>query len=123
MSAIPVRYNKLFGAVMLLCAVFILGVAVFTRHLFPQAVTGSIILLVALGYLTQPAVVVAPGEIEVKNLLGMTLKRHELKSLAEVSLHDGRIWVGNEKIGSPQWMLNRVDCERLEKEIRSATPS
>src|SRR5687767_12453121 len=117
MGPIPVGYNKIFGGVMLACALFILGVAVITRHLFPQAITGAILLLVSLGYLTQPAIVVAPKEIEVKNLLGMTMKRLAIQSLAEVSVRDGRIWAGNEKVGSPRWMLNSGDCERLEAEI------
>ena len=118
-----IGYNKIFGVVMLLCALFILGVAVITGKLFPQAITGSILLLLSLGYLMQPALVVATGEVEVKNLLGMTMKRHPLKSLAEVSLRDGRICVGNEKVGNPGWMLSGADCDRLAAEIAKATAS
>jgi hypothetical protein len=123
MSAIPVRYNRVFGVVMLLCATFILGVAVITGRLFPQAITGAILLLVSLGYLTQPAFVVAPGEVEVKNLLGMTMKRHPYRSLGELAVRDGRLWVGNEKVGSPGWLCNGGDFDRLAAEIAKARPT
>lgn len=117
---IEVRYNKGWGIVMLLCSLFILGVAVLTAKLFPQAITGSILLLVSIGFLTQPVMVVAPGEVQLRNLLGMTMKRYEFASLAEIELRDGRVCVNGKPVGSGKFMLRASDWEALGRAIDDA---
>jgi hypothetical protein len=120
---IELHYNKVFGAVMLALSLFILGVAFTIGKPFPQAVTGGITLLASIGFLTQPVLVVAAGEVQMRNLLGMTMKRHEFGSLADLELRDGRLRVKDQPVGSGRWLMHRADWERLGRAIETARAS
>lgn len=113
MSSAPlsIDHNKALGSTFLVVAIFILGVAVLTGQLFPQAITGTLLLLVSIGYLTQPALVVGGGEIQFKNMLGMTVKRRSC-SLSDITIRDGKILVGSDKVSST-WMLDKNDIAKL----------
>jgi hypothetical protein len=117
---IAVRYNQAWGIVGLLCSVFILGVAFLTGDLFPQAITGGILLFVSFGFLTQTVFVVAPGEVQLRNLLGMTMKRHPFSSLADLELRDGRLRVDGKPVGAGKFMLRGSDWEALGRAIEDA---
>lgn len=120
---IEVRYNKAWGIVMLCSSIFILGVAFLTAKLFPQAITGGILLLVSFGFLTQPAFVVAPGEVQLRNILGMTMKRHEFASLAELEVREGRLHVNGKPVGAGRFMLRASDWDALGRAIDDARKS
>lgn len=82
---LPVRYNAAVGSVFLVLSVFILGTAMLTQttHLL---LIGGLNIGVSLGFLTQPMFVVTPGQIEMRNMLGMTLKTHDYVSLADLEI-------------------------------------
>jgi hypothetical protein len=118
---IEIGYKKAFGAGMLVCSVFILGVAVLTSRLFPQAITGTILFLLGIGYLTQSAIVIAPGEVQLKNLFGATMKTHPFASLSELSIVDGRLEVNGVPVKVARWLLSGSDWQRLEKVVQGRT--
>jgi hypothetical protein len=120
---IPLHYNKVFGFVMLGLSLFILAVAFSIGKPFPQAITGGISLLVSIGFLTQPVMVVAAGEVQMRNLFGMTMKRFEFDSLADLELRDGRLRVKDKPVGSGRWLLHGGDWETLGRAIESARGS
>lgn len=111
---LSVGYNKAFGGFMLVCSLFILGVAVLTGTLFPQALTGGILLLVSLGYLTQPALVITASEVQLKNMLGMTVKSYAVREPADLKLRDGKLMVRDEQLRTAKWLLSGADWARLE---------
>ena len=117
---IEVRYKQVWGIVGLACSVFILGVAFLTGKLFPQAITGGILLFVSFGFLTQPVFVVAPGEVQLRNLFGMTMKRHSFASLADLEIRDGRLRVDGKPVGAGRFMIRGSDWETLERAIEAA---
>lgn len=117
---IEVRYNRVWGIVMLAGSIFILGVAVLTGKMFPQSITGGILLLVSIGFLTQPVLVVAPGEVQLRNLLGMTMKRHAFASLTELELRGSRLCLNGKPIGAGRGMLRASDWEALGRAIDDA---
>jgi hypothetical protein len=117
---LPIRYKPALGLVMVACALFILVVAFITGHLFPQAITGGILFLVSLGYLTQPALVVTSTGVEMKNMLGMTLKTHSFASLADVSLGDAGLVVNGTRVRIARWMLHSDDLKALAAAIAAA---
>jgi hypothetical protein len=117
---IEIHYNRAMAAVMLLSALFILVVAFSLGKLFPQAITGGILLLVSIGFLTQPAIVVTSSEVQMRNMLGMTLKRHPFGSLAELKMRDGALYSGERKIASRR-MLDAMEWRKLELAIEKAS--
>lgn len=121
MNELPVTigYNKGFGIVMLVCSVFILGVAFLTGQLFPQAITGGILLLVSLGYMTQPAVVIAPKEVQMKNLLGMTMRTHPFENLSDLAVENGQLMVKGTPVRVARWATASADWANLETLLSS----
>lgn len=117
---IEVHYNKAWGIVGLVCSVFILGVAFLTGKLFPQAITGGILLFVSFGFLTQPVFVVAPGEVQLRNLFGATMKRHAFASLADLEIRGSRLHVDGKPVGAGRFMLRGSDWETLSRAIDDA---
>ena len=117
---IEVHYNKVFGAVMLACSLFILAVAFSIGKPFPQAITGGITLLVSFGFLTQPVMVVAAGEVQMRNLFGMTMKRYPFASLTELEIRGNRLRVNDKPIGSGRWLLHGRDWDTLGRAITAA---
>lgn len=116
-TPLAIGHNKVFGGFLLVAAVFILGVALMTGHLFPQAITGTILLLVSFGYLTRPAIVVTGSVVEIKNMLGMTLKTRTCRP-RELALRDGKLWLGGDRIATT-WILDKNDLARLQDLIAS----
>lgn len=117
---IALHYNKVFAVVMLALSLFILAVAFSLGQPFPQAITGGISLLVSIGFLTQPVMVVVAGEVQMRNLFGMTTKRHEFTSLADLELRDGRVRVKDTPVGSGRWLLHGADWQALGRAIETA---
>jgi len=120
---IEVHYNKVFGAVMLACSLFILAVAFSIGKPFPQALTGGITLLVSLGFLFQPVMVVVAGAVQMRNLFGMTMKTYPFDSLADLEIRGGRLRVNDKPIGSGRWLLHGGDWDKLGRAIETARGS
>ncbi len=120
---IALHYNKVFGAVMLVLSLFILAVAFAIGKPFPQAITGGITLLASIGFLTQPVMVVVAGEVQMRNLFGMTMKRYEFSSLADLELRDGRLRVKDTPVGSGRWLMHGADWKTLGRAIETARAS
>lgn len=112
MQDIPVRYQPLWGGLMLCAAVFILAVGLLLAEPI-QLVVGTVNLLLGALFLGQPWIVVTSHEIQVRNLLGMTLKRHTYGSLAELSVVDGAIHKDGAKLLGKSFVARSDDWERV----------
>ena len=122
---IEIKHNQGMAIFMLVCALFILGTS-FLVGVSLNTLTGVIILLVSIGYFLQPAIVVTESGLEHRNLLGMTLRRTDYDSLADLSVEaDGTITVtrngATEKVrGMIRFLLSGADPKRFEDAIRAA---
>lgn len=122
---IEIKHNQVMAIFMLVCALFILSTS-FLVGVSLNTLTGVIILVVSIGYFTQPAVVVTESGLEHRNLLGMTLRRTDYDSLADLSVEpDGSLWVTRggtkEKVrGMIRFLLSGADMKRFEDAIRAA---
>jgi hypothetical protein len=92
---IPVRYHAAFGLIMLVAGAFILGSSLLITGNLLLAGLGAFHILVAIGFLVQPAFVVQEKQIEVKNILGMTLKTHDV-ALADLEVRDNKLYRNGE---------------------------
>ncbi len=125
---IEIRHRRGMAFFMLACSVFILGTS-FLVGVSLNTLTGALLLVVSIAYLTQPAIVATESGLEHRNLLGMTLRRTDYRSLADLDVEpDGSFVITRggtkEKVrGVLRFFLDAGDLKRLEDAIRDAKPS
>jgi len=110
-----VTFNKILGIIFLVCSSFILFVS-FTIGPSVSTISGFILLLVSILYLVSPAIVYDDNEIQMKNLLGMTLKRHSFEK-DKITTQDRRIYVNDKKLNIAKGMLVRSEYDDLIEHI------
>mgnify|MGYP006865141074 CR=1 FL=1 len=123
MQPIPVRFNLIFGIFLLLCAAFILGTGLFigAPHLL---VVGGLNGAVAVGVTFAPMFVVHDDRIEMRNLLGMTMRTHTYGSLAELEIRGSKIFrkEGETKaLVSASFLARGSDWDRVVAVIEGAS--
>ncbi len=91
MEPIPVRFNLAFGIVLLVLAAFVLFTGLYTGALHLLLV-GAVNGAVALGITFAPMFVVHADRIEMRNLLGMTMRTHTFDSLADLEIRGSKIF-------------------------------
>lgn len=115
--ALRVGYNKLFGALLLgagaLC--FVLGLIVRTPS---SALIGAMNVVIGVLYLTRPYFVLTRHAIELRNLLGTTMRRYAFDELAHLAVSDdGKSVFQNDAGGAPtrlkltRWLADRRDWQ------------
>jgi hypothetical protein len=85
-----VRLNPVIGWILLAPAAFVLLTGLFLGQVM-LIVLGVMQVLISIGYLTGTFFEISDHELGVKNLLGMTLKRHAFGSLAELEVRGTKI--------------------------------
>lgn len=82
---LSVGFNKLFGVVLLVLALLCVGVGLMAKT--PSTVLiGGLNTLLGVLYLVRPYFVVGPRAIELKNLLGMTMRRYVFVDLGALEV-------------------------------------
>jgi len=122
MNGIPVRYNAIFGIGILVGGAIVL-VAGLMLGKFLLLTVGIINSLAGFGFMTQPWFIVFPDRIEIKNMLGMTLRTHRISGLAALEVHDGRVWPTQSNAGFSGlggWLARRSDIAVVGNAIRRA---
>jgi hypothetical protein len=122
-TPIRIGYNKLWGAVMLLVAA--LGIVVYAMTgAFIQLGLGLVFAIAGVLWLTRPFLVVTDGQIAVKNLMGLTLRRFPFPQLADLEVHDGAIMLGSGKdrmrLKLSTMVVSRSDLDRLGSAVAEA---
>lgn len=112
-----VTYNKAFGISFLIAALFIL---ITSLMLGPSitTVTGVLILIVSILYLTSAAVVYTDEEIELKNLFGMTMKRYSFVN-DSLNVRKRKIYSYAIKLNIASGMLNKNEYDALLKHVEA----
>lgn len=106
-----VTFNKVFGIIFLVLASLILYISLLIGPSL-STISGLVLLVVSVLYLVSPAVVYSPAEIQLKNLLGMTLKKYSFES-DTITVKDQRIYVNGSKINLAKGMLAKSEYNHL----------
>jgi hypothetical protein len=91
MQGIPVRYNLALAIVMLVLGIIVLVLGLMVGKGL-QLLIGGLNIGIGIAYLTQPWFVVFEDRIEIRNLLGMTMKTHTISSLAELEVREKKVY-------------------------------
>lgn len=112
----PIRYNAVFGAFLLLMGLFTLGVGVMVGKGMLLLV-GTLNALVGLGFTTRPFMMVTERGVEMRNLLGMTMRMHVVPK-QHLQVRDGSIYDGRSgrKLGGGL-LARRSDLEALARSL------
>lgn len=118
-AGVRVGYNKVFGSIMLVLAGLCLVLG-FMARTTPTIFIGALNTLLGVLYLTRPYFVVGPHAIELKNMLGMTMRRYDFASVGELEASpDGRAIFRVEPNGQrnrlrlTRWLAHGPDWKRF----------
>lgn len=95
-QSLEIKFHKFLGIFELTASIVILFVNLLTG-LSPNTVTGIVLLILSIKTLTTPMIVITPTHIQMRNLLGMTLKEHPYKP-EQVSVQDHLVYINAKKI-------------------------
>lgn len=98
---LEIKYKKIFPIFMLASCAIIFWAA-FVSGFNLSTITGFILLPVSVLMLTQNVIIIKIDCIEMKNLLGMTLKKYPYKS-EQISIRNNNLYIDNQKIFSTIW--------------------
>ncbi|HIK05121.1 MAG TPA: hypothetical protein IGS40_10455 [Trichormus sp. M33_DOE_039] len=98
---LQVKYKKIFPILMLICSIFILYVSLLTGFSL-NTITGLILLLLGLLMLTRTVAVITQNEIQMMNLLGMTVKVYSYTP-DQIVVANNCIYVDGKKVISGWW--------------------
>jgi hypothetical protein len=115
-----VKHKPFFPLFGLAASLFILAVAVFVENGL-QGLLGGFLLLISILQLTQPVVVITPGEIQLRNLFGMTLRRIPYTP-ADVSFQGLHILIEGKRLrGVTPWVLEAGPLRAFKAYIEGAS--
>lgn len=106
-----VTFIKIFGVLFLACSGFILFTSLAIGPSI-NTITGIILLLVSIFYLVNPALVYTDDELQVKNLMGMTLKRHSFIN-DKFTVDNRDIFINGKKLRIGKGMLVQKEYNEL----------
>lgn len=101
MNEMRIGWNKIFSVIMMACGIFIVTTSFVIGPSF-NTVTGVVIALVGGLALANPTVVITTDEVQMRNLLGMTLKRYPVQ---EVEMRNGALYHNQKKV-TGFWILD-----------------
>ena len=106
-----VTFIKIFGVLFLACSGFILFTSIAIGPSI-NTITGVILLFVSIFYLVNPALVYTDDELQVKNLMGMTLKRHSFIN-DKFTIDNRDIFINGKKLRVGKGMLVQKEYNEL----------
>jgi hypothetical protein len=121
-APIAIRYNPIFGSIMLVAGLFIAGVGLYIGNPISMGM-GVFHIAIATAFLVQPWFVVRPGHIGIKNLFGMTLKSHDFETLEDFEVRGSKLfWAesGKRVKGVGGFLMHGADWRRLVAAVRAA---
>lgn len=106
-----VTYNKVMAIIFMVIASFILFVS-FSIGPSINTVTGILLLIISILYMVSPAIVYDDKEIQLKNLIGMTVKRYSFSS-DSITTKDRKIFVNDRKLNLALFVMARSEYDDL----------
>ncbi|MCW4456717.1 hypothetical protein [Microbacterium sp. MPKO10] len=118
MSILTIRYSKPLPIALVVIGALNLLLMLVTPQVI-QAVAGVILMVLGVLMLVNPSVSITATEVQVRNPLGMVLKRYPITSLADLST-DGDVLstrADGRKIVSLGFMVRQADVAALRQKI------
>jgi hypothetical protein len=113
-----IRTNPILAVILLCASLFILGVSALTGPSL-NTITGALLLVLGILQLTVPTIVIVDGEIQHRNLFGMTLRRTPF-TLDTLDVREATPKISGEPVrGFSSWALERAAVERFRDDIRA----
>ncbi|HXU06410.1 MAG TPA: hypothetical protein VN903_35885 [Polyangia bacterium] len=113
--AMKIRYSTGLAVLMLVGATFVLGTSYITG-LSLNTLTGVLILIVGIGYLTRPLAELTDSELTLFALFGPVKKQYPVASLRLV---EGKIYSGEKRVRLPAWCTNSEDWRALMQRLQA----
>lgn len=121
-QSLTVGYNKVVGVLTLMGGAInlILSAWVFLLGGFSAAiVTGIIITLVGILYLTRPYFTIEPNRLVLYNLLGMPVKQYTIELYSTVSIENNQLYINTNdnqtKVKVTKWLADGEDWQKLQQ--------
>lgn len=112
-----IRANPILAVFLVCASLFILGVSALTGPSL-NTITGALLLVIGVLQLTVPMLVVVDGEIQHRNLLGMTMRRTPF-TLDTIDVSEATPRISGEPVrGFSTWALEKGAIERFRDDIR-----
>ncbi|MCI5058347.1 MAG: hypothetical protein MRY83_19705 [Flavobacteriales bacterium] len=105
-----VRHQKWYGTIMVLAAGFILSVS-FIYGASLNTITGILLLILGINYLSRPALEYNENEIISKSALGIS-KTYQLSG-STLSVTGGRVYINNRKLPLATFIIHKGDYKRF----------
>jgi hypothetical protein len=122
-TPIKIRLNKIVGGAMLCVAALNLFTYSLTKTGMQLALAG-VLALVGTLYLIGEALVVTDTEVQIKNPLGMILRRHPIRGLADLEMDGSTLYVttggARKKVSWLGFIATGSDVEQLRQAIADA---
>jgi hypothetical protein len=96
MNEYKIKYNKLFPLIIIISSTFIIS-ASFVIGFSINSLLGGLLLVAGIFMLSKPVAVIKRDQIELKNILGMTLKKIPY-SKKEISFKKNNLYIKDKKI-------------------------
>jgi hypothetical protein len=100
-SSIEIKYKKIFSLFLFFTSMFILYVS-FLVGFSLNTITGVILFLLSILMLTRPIAVITPNNVQMINLLGITVKNYPYTP-DQILIKDNSIFVDGKKVISTLW--------------------
>jgi len=119
MTPVRVRYTPVAGVILLVLAILniVLGVL---AHAGTSTALGLLFVVIAVLQLTMPYFVLVDGELQLRNLFGMTVRRYPFDDVAQFEIVEGgkRIFLNDgygdrKRVRVTRWISQRGDWERF----------
>ena len=123
MTTIPLRASRGLGASFLVLGLLLLVLGLLTiSDSLINVVLGPVLMLVGVGYLVGTLLVVTPTEVQLRNLLGMTVRRTPIRSLADLRLDDKRLvhTPTGKRVATLGYLFNKADVATLAQALQEA---
>ena len=112
-----VSFAKFLGILFLIPSLFILGAALYIGpHI--STISGVLIFIVSIMYITRPAGTYDDAKLEIKNLYGMTLKTYYFGK-DKFSVRDNKIYANDRKVKLSSVMLVQSEYQDLLAHVSS----
>lgn len=82
-------------------------------------IPGGVCLIVGFGYRNRPYFELVEGAFRAPAAIGPLVKTYDFPSLDVVRIRDGKVWVGEKKLGLSRMMSHPEDWAALERHLAS----
>ncbi|MCH2044284.1 MAG: hypothetical protein MK212_09065 [Saprospiraceae bacterium] len=117
MEILRLRNNPILPIITMVCASIIFFLNLLYLGNMMQVCLGAFLFLVGILNLVNPIAVLTDTELQLRNAIGMTLKRYRYKE-ETVEIREGKLFIGGKKLRFAGWMLRRAEWEALLDHMR-----